>query len=128
MSEHSFAMPSLPFVRVETCDGIHAAVAFEVMRDHYGVYAATAAAWCAIEARGDGKDDHYRFWFGLFCDLRKASPVFSLQVPPAFKIPGIFERGEISPEENSCDGLPDLLKSPNIGSTIIREIRSILKN
>lgn len=36
MSEQSFATPSLPFVRVETCDGIDATVAFEVMRDHYG--------------------------------------------------------------------------------------------
>ncbi len=128
MSEQSFATPSLPFVRVETCDGIHAAVAFEVMRDHYGVYAATAAAWCAIEARGDGKDDHYRFWFGLFCDLRKASPVFSLQLPPAFKIPGISERSGIPSAENRCDCLSVLLKSRHVGDAIIREIRSIIKN
>ncbi len=128
MSEQSFAMPSLPFARVETCDGIHASVAFEVMRDHYGLYAATAAAWCAIEARSDGKDDHYRFWFGLFCDLRKASPVFSLHLPPAFKIPGVSESAELLSDEDRCEGLTALLKSQHVGSNIIREVRSIIKN
>ena len=90
MSEQSAALPSLPFAPVDVCDGIHAAVAFEVLRDQYSLQAATIAAWCAIDARSHGDEVRYRFWFGVFCDLRKASPVFSLLPPTASKLRPFF--------------------------------------
>lgn len=43
MSELSAALPSLPFSPVEVCDGIHAAVAFEVLRALYGLQDAIIA-------------------------------------------------------------------------------------
>lgn len=129
MSELSAALPSLPFSPVEVCDGIHAAVAFEVLRDLYGLQAATIAAWCAIEARTQGDDVRYRFWFGVFCDLRKASPVFSLMLPSASKIGlSLSEDDDSQAAENTRGGLDRLLGSRDIGVSIIREIRSIIKN
>ncbi|MFK3781503.1 hypothetical protein [Agrobacterium sp. NPDC089420] len=121
MSEKPSVNPSLSFVPVEACDGVSAATAFEVMRDLYGLHAATAAAWSAIEARRDGDDDRYRFWFGLFCNLRKASPVFSL-LP--FATPG--DTFHIA--ANSTGRLEALLRSRDVGNVIIHQIRSIVKN
>ncbi|TPM24239.1 hypothetical protein [Mesorhizobium sp. B2-3-5] len=37
----------------------------------YGPDAATAAAWCALTANFDGRDDDYRFWCRVFSKLRK---------------------------------------------------------
>ncbi|MGI8397621.1 hypothetical protein ACRYWZ_14675 [Agrobacterium deltaense] len=129
MSELSAALPSLPFSPVEVCDGIHAAVAFEVLRDLYGLQAATIAAWCAIEARSQGDDVRYRFWFGVFCDLRKASPVFSLMLPSASKIgPSLSEDDDSQAAEKTRGDLDRLLGSRDIGISIIREIRSIIEN
>ena len=129
MSELSAALPSLPFSPVEVCDGIHAAVAFEVLRDLYGLQAATMAAWCAIEARTQGDDVRYRFWFGVFCDLRKASPVFSLMLPSASKIGlPLSEDDDSQAAENTRGNLDRLLGSRDIGVSIIREIRSIIEN
>ncbi|NTB97339.1 hypothetical protein G6M84_12635 [Agrobacterium tumefaciens] len=129
MSEQSAVLPSLPFAPVDVCDGIHAAVAFEVLRDQYSLQAATIAAWCAIEARTQGDEVRYRFWFGVFCELRKASPVFSLLLPTASK-PGPFLPGETDlPSANGGRGDVDrLLHSRDIGSSIIRQIRLIIKN
>lgn len=81
MSELSAALPSLPFSPVEVCDGIHAAVAFEVIRDLYGLQAATIAAWCAIEARTQGDEVRYRFWFGVFA-ISVRIRLFSLSCCP----------------------------------------------
>ncbi|MDH0910496.1 hypothetical protein N5C66_22435 [Rhizobium pusense] len=129
MSELSAALPSLPFPTVEVCDGIHAAVALEVLRDLYGLQAATIAAWCAIEARTQGDDVRYRFWFGVFCDLRKASPVFSLMLPSASRIGlSLSEDDDSQAAENTRGDLDRLLGSPDIGFSIIREIRSIIEN
>lgn len=129
MSELSAALPSLPFSPVEVCDGIHAAVAFEVLRDLYGLQAATIAAWCAIEARTQGDDVRYRFWFGVFCDLRKASPVFSLMLPSASKIGlSLSKDDDFQTAENTRGDLDRLLGSQDIGVSIIREIRSIIEN
>ncbi|WP_332304887.1 hypothetical protein [Rhizobium sp. GR12] len=129
MSEQSSAIPVLPFAPVEVCEGIHSAIAFEVMRDLYGLHAATVAAWCAIEARGDGGDDHYRFWFGLFCELRKASPVFSLLPPPSVKIDRDMSEGDHFPQdENLRDDLDSLLCSQNLRNSIIRRIGLIIAN
>jgi hypothetical protein len=129
MSEKSSAMPSLPFAPVEVYDGIPTAIALEVMRDLYGLHAATAAAWCAIEARGDGIDDQYSFWFGLFCELRKASPVFSLLPPPIVKIDRSMSEGDYSQVDETirCD-LNRLLCSQNLRHLIVRQIRSIIGN
>ncbi|MBG0511123.1 hypothetical protein I3J13_20285 [Agrobacterium sp. MOPV5] len=129
MSEQTAALPSLPFSPVEVCDGIHAAVAFEMLRDLYGLQAATIAAWCAIEARTQGDDVRYRFWFGLFCDLRKASPVFSLLLPAPLKTgPAVSEDENFLTGDNMRGNIDRLLGSQNIGNIIIREIRSIIKN
>ena len=129
MSEQSAALPSLPFAPVDVCDGIHAAVAFEVLRDQYCLQAATIAAWCAIEARTQGDEHRYRFWFGVFCDLRKASPIFSLVLPTASKLRPFFPEGTDFLPANGRDGDVDrLLHSNNIGSAIIREIQSIIEN
>ncbi|CVI63145.1 hypothetical protein CFBP4996_27375 (plasmid) [Agrobacterium leguminum] len=129
MSEKSSAISSLPFTPVETWGGIHVAVAFEVLRDLYGLHAATLAAWCAIEARGDGDDDRYRFWFGLFCDLRKASPVYSLLLPPTFKINSdkSGDRSVVADLHTHAD-LNTLLNSRDVVNTIIRQVRSIVGN
>lgn len=126
MSELSAALPFLP---VKVCDGIHAVVAFEVLRDLYGLQAATIAAWCAIEARTQGDDVRYRFWFGVFCDLRKASPVFSLMLPSASKIGlPLSKDDDFQTAENTRGDLNRLLGSRDIGVSIIREIRSIIEN
>ncbi|WMW59020.1 hypothetical protein RE411_24835 (plasmid) [Agrobacterium pusense] len=129
MSEQSAALPSLPFAPVDVCDGIHAAVAFEVLRDQYSLQAATIAAWCAIDARSQGDEARYRFWFGVFCDLRKASPVFSLLPPTASKLQPFFPEGTdlLSARGRSGD-VDRLLHSKDIGSAIIRQIRSIIEN
>ncbi|MBB4403041.1 MULTISPECIES: hypothetical protein [Rhizobium/Agrobacterium group] len=129
MSEQSAALPSLPFAPVDVCDGIHAAVAFEVLRDQYSLQAATVAAWCAIEARTQGDEIRYRFWFGVFCELRKASPVFSLLLPTTSK-PGPLLPGETDLlSANGRRGNVDrLLQSKDIGNSIIRQIRSIIEN
>ncbi|MFB4375935.1 hypothetical protein RAC92_20430 [Agrobacterium sp. CR_3] len=129
MSEQSAALPSLPFAPVDVCDGIHAAVAFEVLRDQYSMQAAIIAAWCAIEARTQGDEHRYRFWFGVFCDLRKASPVFSLVLPTSSKLRSFFPEGTdlMSPNDRGGD-VDRLLHSKNIGNAIIREIRSIIAN
>ena len=37
----------------------------------YGPSAATAAAWCALCARSDGREADYRFWLAVFVQLRK---------------------------------------------------------
>jgi hypothetical protein len=129
MSEKSSAMPPLPFAPVEMYDGIPAAIALEVMRDLYGLHAATAAAWCAIEARSDGIDHQYRFWFGLFCVLRKSSPVFSLLPPPIVKIDRSMPEGDYSQiDETSRCNLNRLFCSQNLSQLIIREIRLMVKN
>ncbi|WP_333900406.1 hypothetical protein [Agrobacterium pusense] len=129
MSEQSAALPSLPFAPVDVCDGIHAAVAFEVLRDQYSLQAATIAAWCAIEARTLGDEVRYRFWFGVFCDLRKASPVFSLVPPTASKLQPFFPEGTDLLSANGRGGDVDrLLHSKDIANAIIREIRSIIEN
>ncbi|WP_114836047.1 hypothetical protein U0027_24420 (plasmid) [Agrobacterium tumefaciens] len=129
MSEQSAALPSLPSAPVDVCDGIHAAVAFEVLRDQYSLQAATIAAWCAIDARTQGDEVRYRFWFGVFCDLRKASPVFSLLLPTTSK-PGPLLAGETDLlSANGRRGNVDrLLQSKDIGNSIIRQIRSIIEN
>lgn len=129
MSEKSSAMPPLPFAPVEMYDGIPAAIALDVMRDLYGLHAATAAAWCAIEARSDGIDDHYRFWFGLFCVLRKTSPVFSLRPLPIMKIDRSMPEADYSQiDETIRCNLNRLFCSQNLGQLIIREIRLMVKN
>ncbi|NSZ61159.1 hypothetical protein FY133_24335 (plasmid) [Agrobacterium tumefaciens] len=129
MSELSAALPSLPFSPVEVCDGIHAAVAFEVIRDLYGLQAATIAAWCAIEARTQGDEVRYRFWFGVFCDLRKDSPVFSLMLPTALKSgPPLPGETDLPSADGRRGDVDRLLHSNDIGSFIIREIRSIIEN
>ncbi|MGF0524118.1 hypothetical protein ACQEDT_21600 [Agrobacterium pusense] len=129
MSEQSAAFPSLPFTPVDVCDGIHAAVAFEVLRDRYSLQAATIAAWCAIDARTQGDEHRYRFWFGVFCDLRKASPVFSLVLPTASKLRPFFTEGTDLLSANGRGGDVDrLLHSKDIANAIIREIRSIIEN
>ncbi|CUX54295.1 hypothetical protein [Agrobacterium deltaense] len=129
MSEQSSALPSLPFAPVDVCDGIHAAVAFEVLRDQYSLQAATVAAWCAIEARTQSDEIRYRFWFGVFCDLRKASPVFSLVLPTASNPGPLFPEGTDLLSPNGRRGDVDrLLHLNDIGSTIIRQIRSIIEN
>lgn len=129
MSEQSAALPSLPFAPVDVCDGIHAAVAFEVLRDLYGLQAATIAAWCAIEARTQGDDVRYRFWFSVFCDLRKASPVFSLLLPTTSKSgPSLPGETDLPSADGRRGDVDRLLHSNDIGSFIIREIRSIIEN
>ncbi|RWI54694.1 MAG: hypothetical protein EOR16_23115 [Mesorhizobium sp.] len=35
----------------------------------YGSDAATAAAWCALTANFDGREDDYRFWCTIFSKL-----------------------------------------------------------
>lgn len=129
MSEQSAALPSLPFAPVDVCDGIHAAVAFEVLRDQYSLQAATIAAWCAIDARTQGDEARYRFWFGVFCELRKALPVFSLMSPTASK-PGPFlpEETDLLSANGRRGDVDRLLQSNNIGNSIIRRIRSIIEN
>ncbi|WP_292442261.1 hypothetical protein, partial [Mesorhizobium sp.] len=37
----------------------------------YGSSAATAAAWCAVSARCDGREADYRFWLAVFAQLRQ---------------------------------------------------------
>ncbi|MCM2457996.1 hypothetical protein HGO37_21625 [Rhizobium sp. CG4] len=129
MSEKSSAMPPLPFAPVEVYDGIPIATALEVMRDLYGLHAATAAAWCAIEARSDGIDDHYRFWFGLFCELRKTSPVFSLLPPPIVEIDRSMVEGDYAQKDETIrDNLNRLFCSQNLRHLIVRQIRSIVGN
>lgn len=129
MSEQSAALPSLPFAPVDVCDGIHAAVAFEVLRDQYSLQAATIAAWCAIDARSQGDEVRYRFWFGVFCDLRKASPVFSLLPPTASKLRPFFPEGtDLLSARGRGGDIDRLLHSKDIGSAIIRQIRSIIEN
>ncbi|QXC52999.1 hypothetical protein KHC17_28250 (plasmid) [Agrobacterium salinitolerans] len=129
MSEPSAVLPSLPFAPVDVCDGIHAAVAFEVLRDQYALQAATVAAWCAIEARTQGDEVRYRFWFGVFCELRKASPVFSLVLPTNLKSEPLLsgETDLLSADGRSGDA-DRLLHSTDIESSIIQKIRSIVGN
>lgn len=38
----------------------------------FGSGAAAAAAWCAIEARNDHRESDYRFWLGVFMQLRSS--------------------------------------------------------
>jgi hypothetical protein len=129
MSEKSSAMLPLPLVPTEVYDGIPTGIALEVMRDLYGLHAATAAAWCAIEARSDGIDDQYRFWFGLFCELRKTSPVFSLLPPPIVKIDRSMVEGDYAQKDETIrDTINRLFCSQNLRHLIIREIRLMVKN
>ncbi|WP_292668562.1 hypothetical protein [Mesorhizobium sp.] len=37
----------------------------------YGSSATTAAAWCAVSARCDGREADYRFWLAVFAQLRQ---------------------------------------------------------
>ncbi|MBZ9811129.1 hypothetical protein LB542_16055 [Mesorhizobium sp. BR1-1-9] len=37
----------------------------------YGSDAATAAAWCALTANFDGREEDYRFWCAVFSKLGK---------------------------------------------------------
>lgn len=128
MSEKSCAISPVPFVPVEIWDGLHVAVAVEVLIELYGLQAATLAAWCAIEARSDFDNDRYRFWFSVFCHLRKASPVYPLIIPPA------FENNRLMPDERQAipasrhNDITALLGSKNLGDSIIRIVRSIMKN
>lgn len=43
--------------------------------DVYEPDATTAAAHCALTAHFDGRDRDYRFWFAVFSELKRASPV-----------------------------------------------------
>ncbi|WP_210270411.1 hypothetical protein [Ensifer oleiphilus] len=38
--------------------------------DLYGPQAATAAAYCALDAWTEARSDDYKFWFGVFSKLR----------------------------------------------------------
>ncbi|MGF6175727.1 hypothetical protein [Ensifer sp. 4252] len=38
--------------------------------DLYGPQAATAAAYCALDAWTEARNDDYQFWFGVFSTLR----------------------------------------------------------
>ncbi|MDO5896989.1 hypothetical protein [Agrobacterium sp. Azo12] len=129
MSEKSSAILPLPLVPVEVYDGIPTGIALEVMRNLYGLHAATAAAWCAIEARSDGIDDQYRFWFGLFCELRKTSPVFSLLPHPIVKIDRSMVEGDYAQKDDTIhDNLNRFFCSQNLRHLIVRQIRSIVGN
>jgi hypothetical protein len=41
----------------------------EAAKELYGSNAATAAAWCALTAHFDGRDEDYRFWCTVFSRL-----------------------------------------------------------
>lgn len=40
----------------------------------YGSSAATAAAWCALTAHFDGRENDYRFWCRVFSKLGGGAP------------------------------------------------------
>ncbi|MCT7375469.1 hypothetical protein [Chelativorans salis] len=42
----------------------------EWARAIYGADAPTAVAYCALEARAEGNQEEYGFWFGIFNRLR----------------------------------------------------------
>ena len=48
--------------------------AAEAAKALWGTTAATAIAWCAMSARGDGRTHEYRFWFRVFACLQAGSP------------------------------------------------------
>ena len=41
----------------------------EAARELYGSHATTAAAWCALTAHFDGRNEDYRFWCAVFSRL-----------------------------------------------------------
>ncbi|MER9557138.1 hypothetical protein [Mesorhizobium sp. M0323] len=48
--------------------------AAEAAKALWGETAATAIAWCAMSARGDGRTQEYRFWFPVFACFQADSP------------------------------------------------------
>lgn len=44
--------------------------AIEAAVDLYGVDATTAVTYCALQARTDGREADYEFWFGIFARLK----------------------------------------------------------
>jgi len=49
-------------------------IAAEAAISLYGASAATAAAWCAVIARCDGRTADYDFWRAVFTKLREELP------------------------------------------------------
>lgn len=45
--------------------------------DVYGSSAATAAAYCALTAHFDGREDDYRFWSTVFSKVKRRSECIS---------------------------------------------------
>ncbi|MEI9411891.1 hypothetical protein [Mesorhizobium salmacidum] len=45
------------------------AATVEATIELYGPDAATAAAWCALTAKFDGREEDYRFWYTVFSKL-----------------------------------------------------------
>ncbi|NDK52802.1 hypothetical protein [Rhizobium laguerreae] len=43
--------------------------AAEAAVELFGVEAATAVAYCALQARSDERKEDYKFWFETFCRL-----------------------------------------------------------
>jgi hypothetical protein len=57
-------------IDVALWDGIDPESAIDVALAVYGSSAVTAAAWCAVTARCDGREGDYRFWLDVFKRLR----------------------------------------------------------
>ncbi|MDW6023309.1 hypothetical protein SAZ10_16245 [Mesorhizobium sp. BAC0120] len=58
---------------VAVWDGVDPEWVAEAALAVYGPSAATAAAWCAVTARCDGREADYRFWFRVFARLSAAT-------------------------------------------------------
>ena len=68
MGQHSFKLDWQGFRHIASPERAAAALA-----ELYGQHAAMAAAQCALEARGDGRGDDFRFWVAVFEMLGAAS-------------------------------------------------------
>lgn len=62
-------MPNAEFLTLTVAGLADPNRAIQTAVELYGSDAATAVAWCALEARFAGREADYRFWYGVFKEL-----------------------------------------------------------
>jgi len=69
--------------------------AVEAAKALWGETAATAIAWCAMSARGDGRTQEYRFWFRVFAYLKAGSSDSEAEAAIGKGRPGSSRQGHV---------------------------------